>query len=55
MEQCRIMDADVTIECYYSDYCSCDNIIPVSLFIWNNFFPSCKNIPRGDLLWEKQK
>ena len=40
MGQCRALDADVTIGCYYSDYSSCDNTIPASVFIWNNFFPS---------------
>ena len=39
MGQCRTLDADVTIGCYYGDYSSCDNTIPTSLFIWNNFFP----------------
>ena len=40
MGQCRTLDADVTIGYYYSDYSSCDNTIPTSLFIWNKFFPS---------------
>ena len=40
MGQCRTLDADVTIGCYYGDYSSCDNTIPTSLFIWNNFFRS---------------
>ena len=35
---CETLDADVTIGCYYGDYSSCDNTIPTSLFIWNNFF-----------------
>ena len=38
MGQCRTMDADVTIGCYYGDYSSCDNTIPTSLFIWNKLF-----------------
>ena len=38
MRQCRPLDADVTIGCYYGDYSSCDNTIPTSLFIWNNIF-----------------
>ena len=40
MGQCRTLDADVTIGCYYCDYSSCDNTIPMSHFIWNNFFSS---------------
>ena len=40
MGQCRTLDPDVTIGCYYGDYSSCDNTIPKSLFIWNKFFPS---------------
>ena len=40
MAQCRTLDADVTIGRYYGDYNSCDNTIPTSLFIWNNFFPT---------------
>ena len=39
MGQCRTLDADVSIGCYYGDYSSCDNTIPTSLFIRNNFFP----------------
>ena len=31
MGQCRTLDADVTIGCYYGDYSSCDNTIPTSL------------------------
>ena len=38
MGQCRTLDADVTIGCYYGDYSSCDNTIPTSLYIWTNFF-----------------
>ena len=38
MGQCRTLDADVTIGCYYGEYISCDNTIPTSLFIWNKFF-----------------
>ena len=38
MGQCRTLDADVTIGCYYSDYSSCHNTIPTSLFVWNKFF-----------------
>ena len=34
MGQCRNLDADVTIGCYYGDYSLCDNSIPTSLFIW---------------------
>ena len=37
MGQCRTLDADVTIECYYGDYSSCDNTIP-SLFFGTKFF-----------------
>ena len=37
MGQCRTLDADVTIGCYYGDY-SLRDIIPTSLFIWNTFF-----------------
>ena len=33
------MYADVTIGCYYGDYSSCDNTIPMSLFIWKKFSP----------------
>ena len=40
MGQCRTLDADVTIECYYGDYSSCDNTFPTSLFVWNECFPS---------------
>ena len=44
MGQCRTLDADVTIGCYYGDYSSRDNTIPRSLFIRNKFFPphNCK-------------
>ena len=35
MGQCRTLDADITIGCYYGDYSSCDNTIPMSL---SNFF-----------------
>ena len=38
MGQCRTLDVDITIGCYYGDYNSCDNTIPTSLFIWKNFF-----------------
>ena len=31
MGLCRTLDADVTIGCYYGDYSSCDNTIPMSL------------------------
>ena len=37
MGQCRILDADVTIGCYYGDYSSCDNTVLTSLYIRNNF------------------
>ena len=47
MGQCRTLDADVTIGCYYGDYSSCDNTIPSSLFIWNNFFHTFINV-----IWE---
>ena len=40
MGQCRTLDADVTIGCYYGDYSSCENSIPTSLLIWNNCFRS---------------
>ena len=40
MGQCRTLNAGVTIGCNYGGYSSCDNTIPTSLFIWNNFFPS---------------
>ena len=33
MGQCRALDADVTIGCYYGDYSSCDNTIPTSLYL----------------------
>ena len=39
MGQCKTLDADVTIGCYYGDYSSCDNTIPMSLFIWKKFSP----------------
>ena len=39
MEQCRTWDADVTIGCYYGDYSSCDNTIPMSFYL-KQFFPS---------------
>ena len=35
MGQCRTLDADVTIGCYYSDYSSCDNTI---FLFGTNFF-----------------
>ena len=38
MGQCKTLDGDVTIECYYGGCRSRDNTIPTSLFIWNNFF-----------------
>ena len=38
MGQRRTLDADVTMGCYYGDYSSCHNTIPMSLFIWNKFF-----------------
>ena len=41
MGQCRTLDADVTIGCYYGDYSSCDdNTIPTSLYFWNKSFRS---------------
>ena len=44
MGQCRTLDADVTIGCYYGDYSSRDNAIPTSLFIGTNFFHhTCNN------------
>ena len=33
MEQCRTLDAGVTIGYYYGDYSSYDNTIPTSLLI----------------------
>ena len=33
MGQCRALDADVTIGCYCGDCSSCDNTIPMSLFV----------------------
>ena len=48
MGQCKTLNADVTIGCYYGDYSSCDNTIPTILFI---FFPhTC--ILSGDLTFE---
>ena len=38
MGQCRTLDVDETVRCYCADYSSCDNNIPKSFFIWNNFF-----------------
>ena len=38
MGQCRTLDADVTIGCYYGDYSSCDSTIPTSLLFDNKFF-----------------
>ena len=38
MGQCKTLDADVTIGCYYGDYSSYDNTIPKSHFIWSNLF-----------------
>ena len=38
MGQCRTLDADVTIGFYYEYNSSCNNTIPTSLYIWNNFF-----------------
>ena len=35
MGQCRTLDADVTIGCYYGDYNSCNNTIPSSFLCWN--------------------
>ena len=37
MGQCRTLDADATIGCYYGDNSSCDNTIPTSRFIRNKF------------------
>ena len=34
-----IGDADVTIGYYCGDYSSCDNTIPMSLFLEQNFSP----------------
>ena len=45
MGQCRNLDADVTIGCYYGDYSSCDNAISTPLFIWNTFFHSHTCLP----------
>ena len=39
----RTLDAVVTIACYYGDYSSCGNIIPMSLFIGNNFFAAMQS------------
>ena len=39
MGQCRTLDADITIGCYYDDYSSRDSTIPMSLFIRNKFSP----------------
>ena len=36
--QCRTLDADMTIGCYYGDYSSCDNTIPTSFLFGANFF-----------------
>ena len=36
MGQCRTLDADATIGCYYGDYIS-PFLHP--LFVWNQFFP----------------
>ena len=33
MGQCRTLDADATIGCYYGDYSSCNNTTPTSLFM----------------------
>ena len=38
MGQCRTLDVDVIIGCYYGDYSSCENTIPTSLCIWNKIF-----------------
>ena len=40
MGQCKTLDIDVTIGCYYSDYSSCDNTIPTSLLFETKNFPS---------------
>ena len=40
MGQCRTLNADVTIGCYYDDYSSCDNTIPHPFLFGINFFPS---------------
>ena len=40
MGQCRTLDADVTIGCYYGDCSSRDNTIPMSFVLGTNFLPS---------------
>ena len=39
MEQCRTLDADVTIGCCYGDYSSCDNTILTSLLFGQKIIP----------------
>ena len=54
MGQCRTLDANVTIGCYYGDYSTCDNTIPTSLFILNKFFSLTfvkTHCPRWLLSW----
>ena len=41
MGQYRTLDADITI----GDYHSCDNTIPTSIFIWNNYFFTHTGLP----------
>ena len=38
MGQCIILDADVTIGCYYGGYSSFNNTIPTSLCLEKKFF-----------------
>ena len=38
MGQCRNLDADVTIGCYYGAYSSCDNTIPIRPFLFGTIF-----------------
>ena len=39
MGQCRTLDADVTIGCYYGDFSSCDNTIHVPFYLEQIIFP----------------
>ena len=38
MGQCGSLDADVTIGCYYGEYNSCDNPIPMLFFLFGTIF-----------------
>ena len=44
MVQCKSLDADVTIGCYYGEYSSCHNTIPTSLLYLEQIFCLLPNL-----------